>query len=301
VLSLPKHQNKTTMYTLTSFNNLSRTEATQLLSQCCGSTNWVQQLMSHFPFPNENTLLQKATTIWYEHCGEKDYMEAFSHHPKIGDLNSLAEKFPDTGDWAAGEQSSVQNAHKETLQQLADCNEKYFQQFGYIFIVCATGKPADEMLRLLEARLLHDQAEELRIAMGEQIKITLIRLHKLLDLSKNSLPTNSQITTHVLDTSAGRPGQNICIRLKQMINNNWETMALGFTNSDGRIPDLLPPGRLLAPGHYLLHFDTATYFGQQKMKTFYPEVVIHFTTFDDGHYHVPLLLNPFGYATYRGS
>jgi hydroxyisourate hydrolase len=85
------------------------------------------------------------------------------------------------------------------------------------------------------------------------------------------------------------------------VNGIWQTIAQGVTNIDGRIADLLPSQTLLASGNYKLVFDTGSYFASQKIKGFYPEVEIQFIVFDDTHYHVPLLINPFGYSTYRGS
>jgi 2-oxo-4-hydroxy-4-carboxy-5-ureidoimidazoline decarboxylase len=108
-------------------------------------------------------------------------LEAFLHHPKIGSLDALAAKFANTAQWASGEQASVQSASKAVLQALADGNTAYEQKFGYIFIVCATGKSAEEMLALLQARLPNPPKTEIGIAMAEQMKITLIRLEKLLN------------------------------------------------------------------------------------------------------------------------
>ncbi len=112
----------------------------------------------------------------------------------------------------------------------------------------------------------------------------------------------SQITTHILDTAAGRPAQGVPISLAaQGRDGSWKTLAAGITNEDGRIADLLEKGKVLAPGIYRMLFDTKTYFEQTKTKGFYPEVPVIFEVTDDSHYHVPLLLNPYGYSTYRGS
>ena len=289
------------MYSLNKFNSLSKEQAGEELFKCCGSTNWVNKLMEYFPFNNELTLFNKSREIWYNECYEDDLLEAFSHHPKIGDIESLKEKFATTAQWAGNEQSNIASATENTLQQLAELNEKYFQKFGYIFIVCATGKSATEMLQLLETRLIHAKDEELKVAMGEQFKITLIRLKKLINLEDARWNTVSQITTHVLDTSIGKPGKGMLIKMKQNINGVWQTISLGITNDDGRIADLLPAGRNLPAGNYQMCFDTLNYFNQLKTKGFYPKVEINFTTFDETHYHVPLLINPFGYSTYRGS
>ena len=111
----------------------------------------------------------------------------------------------------------------------------------------------------------------------------------------------SQITTHVLDTSIGKPAHGISIQLEQNISGNWKKIEDGITNADGRITDLLPEEKITDLGVYRLIFDTASYFKKQNIKTFYPNVTIEFEITDATHYHVPLLLNPFGYSTYRGS
>ncbi len=111
----------------------------------------------------------------------------------------------------------------------------------------------------------------------------------------------SQITTHILDTSLGKPAEGVNIKLQQMHHDGWKTIAEGNTNSDGRIADLLTKETILPSGAYRMFFDTKSYFTTQNLPVFYPEVGIVFTVFDDSHYHIPLLLNPFGYSTYRGS
>jgi 5-hydroxyisourate hydrolase len=111
----------------------------------------------------------------------------------------------------------------------------------------------------------------------------------------------SQLTTHILDTTKGRPAKDVPVTLYGLQDNEWTYMAKGVTNQDGRVTDLLPADRLLEPGDYKLNFDTSSYFEQQAVKSFYPFVEIVFTIDSSDHYHVPLLLNPFGYSTYRGS
>lgn len=111
----------------------------------------------------------------------------------------------------------------------------------------------------------------------------------------------SQLTTHVLDTTTGKPAGGINVLLEQLSSGSWKKVAAGITNVDGRISDLLPTENTLAPGDYRLVFETAAYFKNQNTKAFYPKITIEFSIADDSHYHVPLLLNPFGYSTYRGS
>ena len=281
--------------TIKAFNKLNKEEKAKLLLSCCGSSAWVAMMMKQFPFTNEADLVDAAADIWYNQCNGVDWLESFTHHPKIGDVKSLTKKF------AGKEQASVAVASKKTIAALANANKEYEAKFGFIFIVCATGRSASEMLRLLEDRLSNTIGEELHIAMGEQMKITILRFQKLITDGDWSILKPGQLTTHVLDTALGMPGQHISIRLQMPVNGAWQTIAQGITNGDGRIGDLLPAQKNLSHGNYKLVFDTGNYFAAQKTKGFYPEVEIQFSVFDAAHYHVPLLINPFGYSTYRGS
>jgi 5-hydroxyisourate hydrolase len=113
----------------------------------------------------------------------------------------------------------------------------------------------------------------------------------------------SAITTHILDTSRGEPAKNVPVRLETRgADGIWLTLGAGSTDRDGRLRDLLPDDLNLRPGLYRLTFDTAAYFGALGLNSFYPQVAVVFQVEDAGqHYHVPLLLSPFGYSTYRGS
>jgi 5-hydroxyisourate hydrolase/2-oxo-4-hydroxy-4-carboxy-5-ureidoimidazoline decarboxylase len=271
------------------------------LFTCCGSTRWVDLVITGGPYDSLKKLVAKATKIWYDECDEKDWLESFTHHPKIGDVKSLREKFASTAGLAGEEQVGVAAATHDVIEELAKANAAYEKKFGFIFIVCATGKSATEMFRLLQDRLHNNYEEELIVAMGEQQKITMIRLQKILHKEDWKWLRVSQLTTHVLDTSIGKPAGEMTIRLETEREGKWLTITQGITNNDGRIPDLLAPERILPPSDYKLVFETAGYFKQQKLKGFYPRVEIQFSIADEQHYHVPLLLNPFGYSTYRGS
>ena len=166
--------------TLHDFNHLPPDQLKAELQKCCGSTAWVNRMLPFVPAEDLVELLEDAEEQWYA-CSPDDWKEAFAHHPKIGDLDSLRSKFAGTADWAAGEQQGVAGASETLLQALAAGNEAYEKKFGYIFIVCATGKSASEMLALLEARLNNDPATELGIAAEEQNRITKLRLEKLME------------------------------------------------------------------------------------------------------------------------
>jgi 5-hydroxyisourate hydrolase len=105
-----------------------------------------------------------------------------------------------------------------------------------------------------------------------------------------------------LDVSTGRPARGVAVTLERQISSGWEIVGRGATDDDGRARDLLAPDALFQPGNYRLIFDTGTYFERRQIAAFYPNVTVAFNVSDAAqHYHVPLLLSPFGYSTYRGS
>ncbi len=111
----------------------------------------------------------------------------------------------------------------------------------------------------------------------------------------------SHLTTHVLDTSIGHPGKGIAVFLEVFNGSGWTGFAEGETNDDGRVPDFIPEDVILEKGIYRITFETEAYFNAREVKSFYPYVAIVFEIDSGDHYHVPLLLNPYGYSTYRGS
>lgn len=166
--------------TLHELNILPKEQLKEELLRCCGSRAWAERMLPFFPADDLVEMLEDAEEQWFL-CTEEDWKEAFSHHPKIGDTESLRKKFASTAQWASGEQSGVQRASEETIGALAKGNKEYEEKFGYIFIVCATGKSAEEMLGLLEERLRNDPKEEIEVAADEQNKITKLRLEKLVE------------------------------------------------------------------------------------------------------------------------
>lgn len=171
--------------TIAEFDHLAAEKKKALLLKCCGSSAWVDKMLTVFPVEDLVELLDAAEEKWYE-CNETDWKEAFDHHPKIGDINSLKEKFANTAQWASAEQSGVNDAAENVIHQLAKGNEAYEKKFGNIFIVCATGKSAEQMLGILKERLNNSKEEELEIAVTEQLNITKLRLEKLFGISENN-------------------------------------------------------------------------------------------------------------------
>lgn len=165
--------------TLTEFNALSAAEATNLLQQCNAATEWYEAMGAARPFAGVAEMKQRAATIWAA-LSEADYLQAFEAHPMIGDVDSLRKKYADTKAMASGEQSGAANANEAVLTELAKLNHEYLAKFGFIFIVFATGKTAAQMLELLKARLPNSRTQEIANAAAEQLKITLLRIDKLL-------------------------------------------------------------------------------------------------------------------------
>ena len=165
--------------TLEELNALPVPEAREALARCCGASAWVERMIARRPFVNLNHLLGIAHAFWMG-LGPDGWREAFGHHPRIGDLESLRRRFADTADLALREQAAVAAASRVVLEALAEGNRAYEERFGYIFIVFASGRPADEMLALLKGRLGNDPEAELGIAAREQWKIMRLRLDTML-------------------------------------------------------------------------------------------------------------------------
>jgi len=157
-------------------NNLSEDDATHTFMQCCTSSTWVERMVANRPYQDFEGLLSTANNQWLG-LTEQDYLEAFDGHPKIGDVSSLMKKYANTKALAAGEQSGMDIADQQTIIDLAQGNDDYHLKFGFIFIVCATGKSAAQMNAMLQQRLSNSRDIELSNAGEEQRKIFNIRLH----------------------------------------------------------------------------------------------------------------------------
>lgn len=165
--------------TLEALNSLPTDEARAAFRLCCTATRWIDLMVNDRPFKDRAACHAVARAHWAT-LSEADYLEAFAGHPKIGNIDSLREKYADSKVLASGEQQGMTTADEHTLERLAALNLQYEAQNGFIFIVCATGKNAQEMLKILEDRLQKPRDQELMAAAAEQAKITAIRINKLL-------------------------------------------------------------------------------------------------------------------------
>jgi 2-oxo-4-hydroxy-4-carboxy-5-ureidoimidazoline decarboxylase len=160
------------------FNQLDDTAATNLILQCCSSTNWAARMIESRPYSTVEQLISTANSHW-QVMEQADFLEAFQGHPKIGDPDSLRKKYASTHSMAKGEQSGVPGASDRVIDSLAQNNRDYEDKFGFIFIVCASGKSAEQMLDLIQARIGNNRVEEITNGAVEQRKITEIRIRKL--------------------------------------------------------------------------------------------------------------------------
>ena len=165
--------------TLERLNRLSRTQFSKLLLDCCGSRNWAAQMTDGRPYPTEAALYADAERVWSS-LSQKDWLEAFHRHPPIGGKRAGAKQSSAASRWSAKEQSAAQKASPEVLSALAAANRAYAEKFGFVFLICATGKTSEEILQSLQQRMSNDLETEIRIAVEEQSKIMRLRLEKLL-------------------------------------------------------------------------------------------------------------------------
>jgi 2-oxo-4-hydroxy-4-carboxy-5-ureidoimidazoline decarboxylase len=158
---------------LSTLNGLDREAFAATVTPCCGARRWVEALCAARPFTSAAHLYATADRVWRE-LDAADWREAFTHHPRIGQMPAAA------GAWSRQEQRGVESAAAHLRTELARGNAEYERRFGWIFLICATGKSADEMLAALHERLHNDPATELQVAASEHARIMRLRLEKLL-------------------------------------------------------------------------------------------------------------------------
>lgn len=164
---------------LQDLNSLDAEAAKAEFLKCCGSSRWARAMAAGRPYSRVGHFIDAANRIWWS-LGPEDWLEAFHSHPRIGENKAARQVAEESRAWSKQEQAGVEHSAEETVRCLAELNRAYEERFGYIFIVCATGKNAEEILSMLRARIENAPEEELRNAASEQAKITELRLRKLL-------------------------------------------------------------------------------------------------------------------------
>jgi allantoicase len=271
-------------------NAASEADAAALLVRCCGSTRWVQRMLASRPFASRADLLRAAEEAW-EGLDRGDYLEAFAHHPRLGaDPAKLREKFA-AADLSSAEQARVTQADPATLDALRDANAAYERRFGFVFLLCATGKGAPRSPGAPGAA--HGQRPQDRARRGR----------RRTGEDHPPAPGKARVTTvssHALDTTLGQPARGLPVRLDVLdASGQWSEVARARTDDDGRVRRFVDGA--LAGGTYRVTFDTRAYLEATGQPVFYPWVDVVFIATGDAHYHVPLLISPHGYSTYRGS
>jgi OHCU decarboxylase len=168
------------MTDLAELNAMSADRAAELFRACCSAERWMKEMLARRPFRTRDAMLSAADDVWRS-LDEADWREAFSHHPRIGERTSTAPQSERARVWSGGEQAGMHDAAADQRAALAEVNAAYEARFGYICIICATGKSAEELLAITRARLANAPFVELRVAAEEQRKITRLRLEKLLE------------------------------------------------------------------------------------------------------------------------
>jgi 2-oxo-4-hydroxy-4-carboxy-5-ureidoimidazoline decarboxylase len=166
---------------LARWNKLASSEAAKEISPCCGSLVWVEGMTSKRPFDDEASLLISSDEVW-RNLRSSDWLDAFKSHPRIGESRADVSTGTRSANWSEQEQKDVAVAQGDIKRRLAEGNRAFEEKFGHIFIVCATGKSAAEILAILERRLQNGKEVELREAAEEQRQITQLRLKKWLGI-----------------------------------------------------------------------------------------------------------------------
>jgi 2-oxo-4-hydroxy-4-carboxy-5-ureidoimidazoline decarboxylase len=306
---------------LARFNTAPRSSALATLREVCAASAWCERLVAGRPYASVEALLA-ASDAATEALTGPGLDEAMGGHPPIGR--------PAPGDPVSShEQRGMAGASGALRAELARLNLAYQERFGHVFLICATGATGERMRDELSRRLAHTPEEERAVARAELGRINRLRLGLLAAELAGPLSAEAgvepaaSVTTHVLDTSVGRPARGVPVSLaaRPAADAAWAVLGGSATDADGRCKDLpaLPGGTR----HARLVFDTGTYFAaagdpagaptttsaeaQQDAPAlrdsgaFFPDVTVSFTVTPGEHHHVPLLLNPFGYSVYRGS
>jgi len=270
---------------------------------------WADDLLAGAPYPSLDALVEAATTAATP-LTEAEVDEALAAHPRIGERPTAAHGEAEAR-FSRAEQASSDADDAELAARLAAGNRAYEERFGRVLLIRAAGRTRAEILAELERRLRLDDDAELATVAAQLREIMALRLRATFaddDASAapaDEPPAPSLVTTHVLDTASGRPAPGVPVRLEVLSGDGPSEVGSGVTDDDGRVRTLGPA--TLAPGPYRLTFDTAEYLAESADEStgtgaFFPEVAVTFVVgLDDAHLHVPLLLSPFGYSTYRGS
>jgi 2-oxo-4-hydroxy-4-carboxy-5-ureidoimidazoline decarboxylase len=286
------------MTDLTTLNAVPEADFVAALDGIFEHSPWVaERAAAARPFANAGALLA-AMVDAVDAASDEEKLALLNAHPELATPRST----PLTTASAEEQAGAGLNAlAEEEAAAFAKANGDYQQRFGFPFIIAVKGqRDRQAILIALLLRLQHDRPTEITTALLEVAKIAGFRLVKLL-----SPPVVGRLTTHVLDTTLGRPAQGLAYALHFFSKTAYRKLCSGRTNADGRGEDgALLEGAALRPGGYELVFEIGAYWRAQAVANppFFETIPIRFTVAEEpAHYHVPLILSRYGYTTYRGS
>jgi hydroxyisourate hydrolase len=274
-------------------DRLPEPEARALLTSCLAAPGWVDGMLAGRPYVDREAVLARGRELAVG-LTDSDVESALARHPRIGER---AQDEAHDAELSAAEQSGLDAGDAAAL---AAGNAAYEQRFGRVFLIRAAGRSSRQILDELRRRLGNSDEAERREVAGQLGEIALLRLAALVPEEGDAV-AGSTVSTHVLDAALGRPGAGVAVRLERLPDDGAppEPVGTGTTDGDGRVGELASG---VPAGSYRLSFDTAAYFAGTGTDTFFPRVDIVFTVAGNaGHYHVPVLLSPFAFSTYRGS
>ncbi len=293
----------TQTFTLDSLNTLSVDGFTTAVGDIFEHAPWVAEgAAGRRPFPTVAALHEAMVTVVRESPAERQ-LAFIRAHPELGSkvkrLDITVESQSEQGSLGLDRLSEAE------FTKFSELNKAYSEKFGFPFIICVRRHTRDSILRQFERRLSNDTETERKTALDEIALITRLRLVDKVD-GPGKPKTDGRISTHVLDNVSGKPAQGVTISLYEIGASARGLLAKAVTNSDGRTDQPFVSGAPLRIGTYELQFEVAAYFKAkettQAEPAFLDVVPIRFSVAEpEGHYHVPLLVTPWSYSTYRGS
>lgn len=290
---------------LSDLNICSKDDFVAALANIFEYSPWIaEQAAALRPFAGVNELFAAMRSV-VDRAPEELRLALIRAHPDLANKTQRAAGL-------TAESHAEQNS--AGLDRLSDAefiafervNNAYRSKFGFPYVVCVRRHTRDSILRDFERRLPNDAKAEVQTSIGEICRIAALRLDQLV-ASEDKLSVHGRLSTHVLDTHSGRPAAGIAVELTELSElGEARVVARAVTNSDGRTDQPLIGGRPVPIGRYELAFHVAAYFADRGVPLsdppFLDRIPLHFAVSDpEGHLHVPLLLTPWSYATYRGS
>jgi len=291
--------------TLSDLNACSKPDFVAALANVFEYSPWIaEQAAAARPFAGVKPLFAAMTTA-VEQAAPELRLALIKAHPDLADKTQRAAGL--TAESSA-EQNSVgldrlSDAEYEVFERV---NNAYRAKFGFPYIVCVRRHTKDSILRDFERRLPNDAATETRTSIAEICRIAALRVDQLV-MSDDRLEVHGRLSTHVLDTHGGRPAAGIAVELVELSElGASRVVTRATTNSDGRTDQPLIHGRPVPIGRYQLTFNVGDYFAGRQVPVsdppFLDQIPLRFAvSAPEGHLHVPLLVTPWSYATYRGS